>query len=129
MPRPESGVIAVVVEGSQPCDALLRIAMDEARLRKLPLLALCVRPHVADDVGASQLRQSIARWRHCFPDVEVDTVAIGISPAGFLSEINQKVLLVIVDGNERTHIPWLPVAGPSFLRTDCSVLVVLPTPR
>jgi nucleotide-binding universal stress UspA family protein len=52
VPPAEPGVIAVIVEGSQQYDALLGMAMDEARLRKLALLTLCVRPLDPDDAGS-----------------------------------------------------------------------------
>ena len=44
LPPAQPGVIAVIVEGSQQYEALLGMAMDEAQLRELALLKLCVRP-------------------------------------------------------------------------------------
>jgi nucleotide-binding universal stress UspA family protein len=132
VPPAEPGVIAVIVEGSQQYDALLRMAMDEARLRKLALLTLCVRPLDPDDAGSDPFRQSLRHWRHRYPEVEVDAVTIGTSAARFLSEADRTVRLVIVsgdDGKDRTR-GTLAAGGRSVLfHAHCSVLIVHPTPR
>jgi nucleotide-binding universal stress UspA family protein len=132
VPPAEPGVIAVIVEGSQQYDALLGMAMDEARLRKLALLALCVRPLDPDGAGSEPFRQSLSHWQHRHPEVKVDAVTIGTSGATFLSETDRTLRLVIVsgdDGNDRTR-GTLAAGGRSVLfHAHCSVLHVHPTPR
>jgi hypothetical protein len=87
VPQAESGVIALVVEGFQRCDALLRMAMDEARPRKLATLS--APPLDPDDAGSDPFWQSLRQWQHRYPEVEVHTVTIGTSAAGSLSETDR----------------------------------------
>ena len=130
VPPAEPGVIAVIAEGSQQYDALLGMAMDEARLRKLALLKLCVRPLDPDDAGSEPFRQSLNHWQHRYPEVKVDAVAIGTPGATFLSETDRTIRLVIVGGNDdkdRTR-GTLATGGRSVLfHAHCSVLLVHPT--
>ena len=128
----EPGVISLVVEGSQPYDALLRTAMDEAQLRKLALLTLCVRPLDCDDAGNDPSRQSLRHWRHRHPEVEVHAATIGPRAVRFLCETDRTLRLVIVgstEGKDRTR-GTLAAGGRSVLfHAHCSVLLVHPTPR
>jgi nucleotide-binding universal stress UspA family protein len=132
VPQAQPGVIAVIVEGSQQYDALLEMAMDEARLRKLGLLTLCVGLLDPGGAGSDSFRQSLRHWRHRYPEVGVDAVTIGTSAARFLCETDRTVRLVIVggdDGNDRARIT-LAAGGRSVLfHAHCSVLIVHPTSR
>jgi len=132
VPPAEPGVIAVIAEGSQQYDVLLRTAIDEARLRKLALLTLCVRPLDPDDAGSDPLGQSLRHWRHRYPEVRVDAVTIGPRAARFLCETDRTERLVIVggnDGKDRT-CGALAAGGRSvLLHAHCSVLLVHPTSR
>jgi nucleotide-binding universal stress UspA family protein len=128
----EPGVIAVIVEGSQQHDALLGMAMDEARLRKLGLLTLCVRLLDPDDAGSDPVRQSLRRWRHRNPEVKVDAATIGTSAARFLCETDRTVRLVIVGGDDdsdRSRIALAACGRSVLFHARCSVLLVHPTPR
>jgi len=129
VPPAEPGVVAVIVQGGQQYDALLGMAMDEARLRKLALLTLCVRPLDPDDAGSDPFRQSLGHWRHRYPEIKVDAVAVGASGATFLSETDRTIRLVIVggnDGKDRTR-GTLAAGGRSVLfHAHCSVLLVHP---
>jgi nucleotide-binding universal stress UspA family protein len=128
----EPGFIAVIVEGSQQHDALLGMAMDEARLRKLGLLTLCVRLRDPDDAGGDPFGDSLRHWRHRYPEVEVDAVTIGTSAARFLCETDRTVRLVMVggdDGNDRTRITLAACGRSVLFHARCSALIVHPTPR
>jgi nucleotide-binding universal stress UspA family protein len=131
VPPAEPGVVAVIAEGSQQCDVLLRMAMDEARLRKLALLTLCVRPIDPDGAGCDAFEQSLRHWRHRYPAVAVDAVTIGTSAARFLCETDRTIRLVIIgatDGKDRT-CGALAVGGRSvLLHAHCSVLIDHPKP-
>jgi nucleotide-binding universal stress UspA family protein len=131
VPPAEPGVVAVIAEGSQQCDVLLRMAMDEARLRKLALLTLCVRPIDPDGAGCDAFEQSLRHWRHRYPAVAVDAVTIGTSAARFLCETDRTIRLVIIggsDGKDRTR-GNLAVGGRSvLLHAHCSVLIEHPKP-
>jgi nucleotide-binding universal stress UspA family protein len=132
VPPAEPGVVAVIVEGSPPYDALLGMAMDEARLRKLALLTLCVRPLDPDDAGSDPFKQSLSHWQHRHPEVKVDAVTIGTSGATFLSETDRTIRLVIVggnDGKDRTRGALAPGGRSVLFHAQCSVLLVHPTPR
>jgi nucleotide-binding universal stress UspA family protein len=132
VPLAQPGVIAVVVEGSQQYDALLRMAMDEVELRKLALLKLSVRPLDPDDAGSDPFRQSFRHWPHRYPEVGVRAVTIGPRAVRFLSETDRTIRLVIVggnDGKDRTR-GALAAGGRSVLfHARCSVLLVHSTPR
>jgi nucleotide-binding universal stress UspA family protein len=131
VPPAEPGVVAVIGEGPQQYDVLLRMAMDEARLRKLALLTLCVRPLDPDGAGSDPFEETLRRWRHRYPAVAVDAVTIGTSAARFLCETDRTIRLVIIggsDGKDRTR-GSLAVGGRAvLLHAHCSVLIDHPKP-
>jgi nucleotide-binding universal stress UspA family protein len=132
VPPAEPGVVAVIVEGSQRCEALLGMAMDEAQLRELALLKLCVRPLDPDDTGSEPFRQSRRHERPRYPEVEVRAVTIGPSAARFLSETDRTIRLVIIagnDGKDRTRGALAAGGRAVLFHAHCSVLLVHPTPR
>jgi hypothetical protein len=108
------------------------MAIDEAQLRKLALLTLCVGPLDPDGAGSDLLGQSLRHWRHRYPEVRVDAVTIGPSAARFLCETDRTVRMVIVggnDGKDRTR-GALAAGGRSVLfHAHCSVLLLHPTSR
>lgn len=121
----ESSCIAVVVGDPNTVDAVLRVAIDEARLRNMPLLLLRVWPVARGNASDGRVSQRLAGWGRRYPDVAVHPVAVYTNRAEFLTATDQSVLLAIVDtagGDEHN-----PAIGPSVVsRAYCSVIVVRP---
>lgn len=123
-PTPEiSAVVAEVDNGS-----VLRHAFEEAKLRGVPLRAVCA--HVAetpDDVGIgndsaqAHLSRRLARWTRLYPEVRVEAVVASGNIGRYLSAGEEDQLFVT---NSRTaeELCGAYSAGCSVLRVRCGNL-------
>lgn len=127
----------VVVEVDQTTDAaaVLQYAVEEARLRGVPLRV--VGSWEADEHDAeagressrlvrAQLDRRLEQWRHRYPDLDVLPVAVHGSGLSYLSENAAKIQLVVVGARNAIAVDEL--LGPQGLAalhdTNCSILVV-----
>ena len=119
--------------------ALLGVAVEEARLRRSA--ADCGGDHlpanrVPEDQAASgdgyrravaDLDRRLARWKHRYPHLGLDQVAVNSTFMEFLAyEHGRSVQLVIVGAHNREHLKELlgPVCGAVLQDADCSLLIV-----
>jgi hypothetical protein len=120
----ESHCVAAIVGDPNTADAVLRVAMDEARLRTASLLILRTWPATRGSACDDHVDRRMILWRRRYPDVDVHPVAYP-NLAGVLTESAGSLLVAIVDtvsGDETTRI-----VGPSVVsRAQCSVIVVDP---
>jgi nucleotide-binding universal stress UspA family protein len=129
--------VLVVVEVGQTNDAaaVLQYAVEEARMRGVPLRVVgswaAGEQHASAQGEASrlvraQLDRRLAQWRHRYPDLDVLPVAVHGSGLNFLSENAAKIQLVVVGARNAVAVDEL--LGPPGLAalhdTDCSILVV-----
>ncbi|MCV7099006.1 universal stress protein [Mycobacterium palustre] len=116
-------------------DVLLGVAMEEARLRDATVEAIVCRRSVSDDTAAegegdrralADLDRRLARWRRRYPDLHVESVALGTTFMEFLAYNCRTVQLVIVGAGNREHLRELvgPVGGAVLRDADCSLLIV-----
>ncbi|MGE5696200.1 MAG: universal stress protein [Candidatus Sericytochromatia bacterium] len=105
---PSDGWIAVPITDDFDNDAVVHLAMQEARLRGAPVVAL-----------GSQTR--LSRWAQRYPDVRVRCVDAGSEVAGYLETTDEPIAFVVVGHGDIRDVPR--IIGPHN-RPGRSVLVV-----
>lgn len=130
--------IVVDPHGPSDNDAVMGIAMQEARLRDLPLRTVNYRHRAADDhstAAASEISdlqsrsnsdRRLEQWRRRYPDVKVDEAVSRGSLLEFVAANGPKVRMVVLGvGNHDTVKEFLAPVGNAVLHSaDCSLLIV-----
>ncbi|WP_313673631.1 universal stress protein [Mycolicibacterium sp.] len=127
----------VVTELDQTPDsaAVLQYAVDEARMRRVPLRVVGTWQSDGHDPQALaqsgklvsvQLDRRLEQWRRRYPDLDVLPIAVHGSGLGYLADNSAAIQLVVVGARNTAAVgELLGPAGLSALHdTDCSVLVV-----
>lgn len=124
-PKPDCDWIAVPINDSPDHDVVVQHAMDEARVRQAPVLALGVWHHEHGETLADQLDRLTQKWRCGFPDVHVRPVETRSGVAGFLAENDKRVQLAVIGTSDVGEVVELigPRGDPILGRAECSVLV------
>jgi nucleotide-binding universal stress UspA family protein len=121
------GSIAVVVEDRADNEAVIEHAMEEARLRRAPVLAVGV---WREDLGGEpydELDRRIACWKRRFDDVDIRPVATAASIGRFLGEDeHEAVQLAVVGRADASSVAEIiGPHGPALTaHAKCSVLIV-----
>lgn len=99
---PEVGVVIAEVDNGR----VLRHAFEEARLRGVPLRALCAQGAAAsDDTGdgnrwaQAQLSRRLARWTTLYPDVPVEPAVVCASVDRYLATNAEPDQLLVTDAH------------------------------
>ena len=126
---PSSGPdwIVVVVHGHADDESVIEHAMDEARLREAPVLAVGAWEEHFGEIPYDELDRRIEQWAKLYPDVHVHPVATRGSVTRFLAEnIDVSVQLTVVSGDDAPNVVRIigPHSRPLVAHGDCSVLVV-----
>src|ERR1700733_6976952 len=95
-PMPQTGFIAVVVEDRPGNRDVVRCAMEEARVRHAPVLALCVGRRALFERNRDKFYQRLDGLLRRFPDVEVEVVTTRLSVTRYLQERIGAVQLVVI---------------------------------
>jgi len=79
-----------------------------------------------DRRALADLDRRLARWKHRYPDLEVESVAIHGTLIEYLAYNRRSVELVIVGAHNRQHLKELigPVGSAILQDADCSLLIV-----
>jgi nucleotide-binding universal stress UspA family protein len=127
-PLPESGFIAVVVDDGGPDNPeVMQWAMEEARMRRAPVLALRGgRCWGHFEIADERFCRRLDAWLRRYPDVEVAAASTRLSLARYLEGYFGAVQLVVIGTEDVHRVPRLVGRqGLSiFAHADCSVLVV-----
>lgn len=131
------GWVAVELDGTPDSAAVLQFAVEEARLRGVPLRALgawqsrktsiCDSNQAAesDRLVRAQIDRRLSEWQRHYPDLDVRPVAVHGRMFDYLVRNAAKIQLVVVGAGNADAGELLGRAGLSALHdTDCSVLVV-----
>ncbi|UQX10306.1 universal stress protein [Candidatus Mycobacterium methanotrophicum] len=125
-PLSEAGFIAVVVDDQPGNDQVVQWAMEEARVRRAPVLALGIGQWAHFEIDNEKFHRRIDHWLRRYPDVEVEVVSTRLSLARCLETRTGTVQLVVIDHEDANRVVQLlgPHSPPILPHADCSVLVV-----
>ena len=122
---PEAGFIAVILDGRHGGETVMRWAMEEARLRKAPVLALGVWPWPLFDIDYERFNQHLDHWLHRYPDVTVEVATTRMSAIRYLEGFVGAVQLVVIGSEDADRV--MELVGPRSVsilaHVDCSVLI------
>jgi nucleotide-binding universal stress UspA family protein len=126
---PSSGPdwIVVAVQRHADDESVIEHAMNEARLRAAPVLAVGVRETAFRKGGCEELDRRVERWAKHYADVHIHPVATRGSVTGFLGDNkDESVQLTVVGGEDARNIEQIigPQSRPLIAYANCSVLVV-----
>lgn len=125
-PPPAAGFVAVVVADEPGNDEVMRWAMEEARVRRAPVLALRVGCRARRKAGDERFYRRLDAWLRRYPDVEVEVATTRLRLARYLQGYIGAVQLVVIGGQYAGRATQLvgPHSLPILAHADCSVLVV-----
>jgi nucleotide-binding universal stress UspA family protein len=121
-----AGLIAVVVEDRPGNRDVVRCAMEEARMRQAPVLALCVGRRALFESSRDKFYRRLDGLLRRFPDVEVEVVTTRLGVTRYLQERIGAVQLIVIDSGDAGRVTQLvgPHGLPILRHADCSVLIV-----
>ncbi len=121
-------LIAVAVDDCPGNDIVVKLAMQEAQLRRIPLLALKAWRNDGGEIPADELNRRMQVWGDRYPDVEVHTASTRSDVADFLAVIDRQIYLTVLGSNDTDQIPRLvgPHHHPISGNAECSVLIARP---
>ena len=125
-PRSDTDWIAVVVNDSPDSDSAVEQAMEEAKLRGAPVLALGVWRWGLGEIPYDQLDRHLGKWVRQYPGIHVQPVAARSGAAEYLATTDESVQLVVIGAEDAENVSSLvgPHSHPVFGHSECSVLVV-----
>jgi nucleotide-binding universal stress UspA family protein len=126
-PASEPDWIVVAVEDHADNESVIELAMEEARLRNAPVLAVGVCKDGFGEMPHGELDRRIEKWKKQYPDVRVYPVSTPDSVAGFLcNHEDLSVQLAVVGGAEASDIAHIvgPHSHPILAHGNSSVLVI-----
>ena len=125
-PASEAGLIAVVVDDRPGNRDVVRCAMEEARVRQAPVLALCVGRRAFFERSRDRFYRRLDGLLRRYPDVEVEVATTRLSVTRYLQECIGAVQLVVIGSGDAGRVTQLvgPHGLPILRHADCSVLIV-----
>jgi nucleotide-binding universal stress UspA family protein len=126
-PTAEPDWIVTAVDDGPESNAIVRYAIDEARVRRAPLLALGVSQSEQRGVHYGDLERRVAAWRSHNPELHIHPVAVPTDVAGFLKLHHElSVQLAVIGAADAEQVPAIvgPHRDTDARRSRCSVLVV-----
>jgi len=126
-PTSEPDWIVTLVDNTPQNQAVVDFALDEAHLRRAPILALGVSRRNHEGIHSDELDHRVASWRKRRPHVHIYPVAVPTGVTGFLAEHDElSVQLAVMGADDAAHTA--AIVGPHrqthTLHSRCSVLVV-----
>jgi nucleotide-binding universal stress UspA family protein len=119
--------IVVVVDEDRDNDTVVEFAMNEARLRKAPILAVGVSDEDFGETPYDELDRRLEKWKRRYPDVRVYPVGTRSGLAGFLGgNTDESVQLAVVGRSDAYEVAQIigPHSHPILRHGECSVLIV-----
>jgi len=132
--------VVAEVDESAASEGVLRLALEEAKLRGAPLRVLTTWQSRFTDIhdnfavadgnrlAKAQLDRRLAQWKKRYPDLDVRAVAVHCSTLNFLTKNASSIQLLVV-GHERAHGINALVGSPGYAtlhNANCSVLICEP---
>ncbi|QWF78005.1 universal stress protein [Amycolatopsis sp. CA-230715] len=110
---PSDGPVAVAVDDSPSSDEAVAIAFDEASWRATGLVAVHSRSRFGAEGGEDAIERRLAGWREKYPDVPVDLVVDGRSPAELVLDRADRAQLVVVGSRGRGEFTGMLLGSTS----------------
>jgi len=125
-PGPDISWIVVEVSDAPDRDIVVDRAMREARLRKLPVLAIGTVPTDSSEVPSRELDNRLWPWRRWYPEVHIYPVTTGRNVTRFLKTVDDLVPMAVVGATDAGQIAQIvgPQNHPVFRHAESSVLIV-----
>ncbi len=121
----EAGFVVAVLDGRRDDDAAMAWAMEEARSRRAPVLALGIFPWPLFDIDDERFYERLDHWLHQYPDVQVEVATTRASARRYLQTFVGAIQLVVIGRGDAASVTRL--VGPHHLpitaHANCSVLV------
>lgn len=125
-PRHAINWIVVAINDSPDNEAVVEYAIQEAKLRQSPVLALGARHEDLGETPQDELDRKVQQWRQRHPDVHIYPVANQADVAHFLKHNDERVQLAVIGSSDAGQLARIvgPQGHPIFHHTESSVLVV-----
>ncbi len=124
-PPPETGFIAVILDDGPGNEEAMRLAMEEARVRHAPVLALGTWPWPLFDIDYERFNRQLDHWLQRYPDVTMEIATTRMSAIRYLEGFVGALQLVVLSSNNVDKV--MNLVGPHALsilaHADCSVLI------
>lgn len=124
-PLPETGFIAVVLDGRPGNDEAMQWAMEEARVRRAPVLALGTWPWPLFDIDYERFDRKLDHWLQRYPDVTVEVATTRMSAVRYLEDYIGALQLVVIGIKNVDRV--MDFVGPHTVsilaHANCSVLI------
>ncbi len=125
-PPDPSDWIVVAVDNAAGNETIVELAMEEARLRHAPVLAVGVRRRGVGKIGCDELDRRVDAWQQRYPDAQIYRVAADVDIDRFVAENrNDTAQLAVIgaaDAHRITHMVG-PHGHSLVPHGECSVLV------
>lgn len=127
----DTGCVVVAMDESAESVDALRLGVEEAVLRQVPLRVLSAW-HPGDHTAAegnrwanATLERLVARWRWQHPGLDVSTVTVRGNPIDYLAGNVAQIQLMVIGGHNRAGVGQLlgPKGCAALNNSDCSVLI------
>jgi nucleotide-binding universal stress UspA family protein len=133
--RPHPGWVAVEADKSPDNGAVMGAAVDEARLRNVPLRVITCWPALSCDTRAvaegdhrihARLTRRLSPWRRRYPDLRIESIVVHGSIFDYLAKSAGDVQLLVVGARDAQHLGELvgPAGNVALRDSDHAVLVV-----
>ncbi|UMB71845.1 universal stress protein [Mycobacterium paraterrae] len=121
----EAGFIVAVLDGLSDGDAALVWAMEEARVRRAPVLALGIFPWPPFDTNNDRFYDHLDHWLRRYPDVTVEVATTRMSARRYLESFAGAIQLVVIGQGDAATVTRLigPRRLPITAHANCSVLI------
>lgn len=120
-----SPLIVAAVNDSAESDVVVDLAINEAKLRQAPILAVEVSRKETDRMSSGELEHRVQSWNESHPDVEIYGAVTRDDIANFLAAANRTIHLAVIGGGDADQVANLigPHDHPIIGHVECSVLV------
>ena len=121
-----SAWVVVGIDERPEDEQVINHALDEARLRDAPVLAVGTWHSELGELTYDALDRRVAVWRERYPDVHIRAVSTGGSLPEFLAGYRNDVRLAVVRAGDADQLPLIvgPHGRPLLPHGECSVMVV-----
>ncbi|MBV8179862.1 MAG: universal stress protein [Mycobacterium sp.] len=124
--KPHSALIVVAVDDSPDSDDVVEQAIEEARLRDAPVLALGVLRKDSGDMPCDELNRRVQGWGQRHPGVKIYAGNTRTDIADFVAIMDRTVQLAVIGSAYADQVARLlgPHRHPILGHAECSILVV-----